>query len=50
MLDLKDCARVVREMDQCWLESRPIKVKLSEWKEFKKKGRVDKRKKKTFGL
>eukprot|EP00579_Thalassiosira_antarctica_P000502 CAMPEP_0201868580 /NCGR_PEP_ID=MMETSP0902-20130614/2399_1 /ASSEMBLY_ACC=CAM_ASM_000551 /TAXON_ID=420261 /ORGANISM="Thalassiosira antarctica, Strain CCMP982" /LENGTH=279 /DNA_ID=CAMNT_0048393935 /DNA_START=16 /DNA_END=855 /DNA_ORIENTATION=- len=51
VLDPKDCARAIREMDQSWLGSRPIKVKLSEWKdrewkEVKKKGRVDKRKKK----
>ncbi|KAL7542721.1 hypothetical protein ACHAXR_012018 [Thalassiosira sp. AJA248-18] len=56
LLDAKDCARAIREMDQSWLGSRPIKVKLSEWKdrewkEVKKKGRVEKRKKKKhFGL
>ena len=47
VLDAKDCARAIREMDQSWLGSRPIKVKLSEWKdrewkEVKKKGRIDK--------
>lgn len=55
LLDAKDCARAIREMDQSWLGSRPIKVKLSEWKdreykEVKKKGKFDKRKKKHFGL
>ena len=55
LLDAKDCARAIREMDQSWLGSRPIKVKLSEWKdreykEVKKKGKYDKRKKKHFGL
>ena len=29
LLDPKDCARAIREMDQSWLGSRPIKVKLS---------------------
>jgi RNA recognition motif-containing protein len=56
LLDPKDCARAIREMDQSWLGSRPLKVKLSEWKDrewkevVKKRGRDDKRKKKHFGL
>ncbi|EED87815.1 predicted protein, partial [Thalassiosira pseudonana CCMP1335] len=33
LLDPKDCARAIREMDQSWLGSRPIKVKRSEWKD-----------------
>jgi len=54
VLDAKDCARAIREMDQSWLGSRPIKVKLSEWKdrewkEVKKKEKGDgRRKKKHF--
>jgi RNA recognition motif-containing protein len=57
VLDPKDCARAIREMDQSWLGSRPIKVKRSEWrdrewKEVKKKDRYEKRGKgkKGFGL
>ena len=55
LLDAKECARAIREMDQSWLGSRPIKVKLSqwkdrEWKEVRKKGKAEKRKKKRqFG-
>ncbi|KAL9178697.1 hypothetical protein ACHAXT_003828 [Thalassiosira profunda] len=50
VLDPKDCAKAIREMDQSWLGSRPIKVKLSEWKdrewkEVKKRGKMEKRKK-----
>jgi len=33
LMDSKDCAKAIREMDQSWLGSRPIKVKLSEWKD-----------------
>lgn len=33
LMDYKDCARAIREMDQSWLGSRPIKVKRSEWKD-----------------
>jgi hypothetical protein len=56
LMDPKDCARAIREMDQSWLGSRPLKVKLSEWRDrewkevVKKKGRVDKRKNRHFGL
>mmetsp|Transcript_4246 Transcript_4246/g.8776 ORF Transcript_4246/g.8776 Transcript_4246/m.8776 type:complete len:291 (+) Transcript_4246:115-987(+) len=53
VLDPKDCARAIREMDQSWLGSRPIKVKRSEWKdrewkEVQKKGKMEKRYKKRF--
>ncbi|KAL3782145.1 hypothetical protein ACHAWO_007505 [Cyclotella atomus] len=51
VMDPKDCARAIREMDQSWLGSRPIKVKRSEWRERewkevkkKEKGRGNKRK------
>lgn len=56
LMDARDCARAIRECDQSWLGSRPMKVKLSEWKDrewkevVKKKGWQDKRKKKHFGL
>jgi RNA recognition motif-containing protein len=33
LMDPKDCAKAIREMDQSWLGSRPIKVKRSDWKE-----------------
>jgi RNA recognition motif-containing protein len=33
LMDAKDCARAIREMDQSWLGSRPIKVKKSDWQE-----------------
>jgi hypothetical protein len=33
LLDPRECARAIREMDQSWLGSRPIKVKRSEWKD-----------------
>jgi len=33
VLDPKDCARAIREMNQSWLGSRPIKVTRSDWKE-----------------
>ena len=33
LMDPKECAKAIREMDQSWIGSRPIKVKLSEWKE-----------------
>jgi len=51
VMDPKDCAKAIREMNQSWLGSRPIKVSLSEWKdrqwkEVKKKGKAEKRKNK----
>lgn len=33
LLDPREAARAIREMDQSWLGSRPIKVKLSDWKD-----------------
>jgi hypothetical protein len=33
VMDPKDCASAIREMDQSWLGSRPIKVKRSDWKD-----------------
>lgn len=33
LMDPKDCARAIREMDQSWLGSRPIRVKRSDWKD-----------------
>ncbi|GFH60882.1 hypothetical protein CTEN210_17358 [Chaetoceros tenuissimus] len=33
VMDPKDCAKAIREMDGSWLASRPIKVKRSDWKE-----------------
>ena len=45
LLDPKDCARAIREKDQSWLGSRPIKVKLSEWKDREWKEVVKKEKK-----
>ncbi len=53
VMDPKDCARAIREMDQSWLGSRPIKVKRSEWKdrewkEVQKKCKMEKRYKKRF--
>jgi len=31
-MDPTDCARAIREMDKSWIGSRPIQVKLSDWK------------------
>jgi len=55
VLDPKDCAKAIREMNQSWLGSRPIQVKRSEWKdrewkEVQKKKRKDGRSKKHFGM
>jgi len=55
VLDPKDCARAIREMNQSWLGSRPIQVKRSEWKdrewkEVQKRKRKDGRNKKHFGI
>jgi len=55
VLDPKDCARAIREMNQSWLGSRPIQVKRSEWKdrewkEVQKRKRKDGRGKKHFGI
>lgn len=32
-LDPLECAKAIREMDQTWLSSRPIRTKRSDWKE-----------------
>ena len=46
VMDPKDCAKAIREMDQSWLGSRPIKVKRSDWKERDlREVRKDKKKK-----
>ena len=49
LLDGRECARAIREMDQSWLGNRPIKVKLSDWKErdFKVVQKEKKRKNKN---
>lgn len=33
VMNPKDCARAIREMNQSWLGSRPIKVQRSAWKD-----------------
>ena len=33
LLDPLECAKAIREMDQTWLSSRPIRTKRSDWKE-----------------
>ena len=40
-----DCAKSIREMDQSWLASRPIRVKRSDWKEREYKNAKKKQKK-----
>lgn len=50
-----ECAKAIREMDQTWLGSRPIRVKRSHWKdrdfkERKKKEEKVTKQKKKFGL
>ena len=50
-----DCAKAIREMDQTWLGSRPIRVKRSDWKDrnlnqVMKKNKEEKKKRKRFGL
>ena len=32
-LDPLECAKAIREMDQTWLGSRPVRVKRSDWKD-----------------
>ncbi|KAG7344191.1 nucleic acid-binding protein [Nitzschia inconspicua] len=49
-----DCAKAIREQDQKWLGSRPIRVKRSDWKdrnlkEVQKKEKKEKKKDKKFG-
>jgi RNA recognition motif-containing protein len=40
-----DCAKAIREQDQKWLGSRPIRVKRSDWKD-RNFNNVEKKKKK----
>ena len=51
LMDPMDCARAIREMDQSWLGSRPIKVKKSDWKErdLKEKQKQERKKGKKRG-
>jgi RNA recognition motif-containing protein len=49
-----DCARAIREQDQKWLGSRPIRVKRSDWKDrnlntVQKKQKKEAKKQKRFG-
>lgn len=49
LMEPMECARAIREMDQSWLSSRPIKVRRSDWKDrelknVKKKKRQQQRK------
>ncbi|VEU36907.1 unnamed protein product [Pseudo-nitzschia multistriata] len=54
-LEPMDCARAIREQDQQWLGSRPIRVKRSDWKDRnkttveKKQRREDKRRRRRNG-
>lgn len=55
LLDPLECARAVREMDQTWLCSRPIRLKRSDWKQrdFKhvmKKQKKESKQQKRMGL
>jgi RNA recognition motif-containing protein len=50
-----DSAKAIREMDQTWLGSRPIRIKRSDWKDRNlnqviKKNKRENKKKKRFGL
>ncbi|CAB9504426.1 Uncharacterized RNA-binding protein C22E12.02 [Seminavis robusta] len=54
LLDPLECARAIREMDQTWLCSRPIRVKRSDWKErdfkvVKKREKKEKKQQKRKG-
>lgn len=54
LMDPLECAKAIREMDQTWLASRPIRVKRSDWKErdfkqVKKKQRKDHKQQKRMG-
>ena len=44
LVDPMECARAIREMDQTWLSSRPIKVKRSDWKDRELKSVEQKKK------
>jgi len=53
LLDPLECARAIREMDQTWLSSRPIRIKRSDWKErelreVQKKNNMKKKQGKRF--
>lgn len=55
LLDPLECAKAIREMDQSWLSSRPIRVKRSDWKErdiktVRKKQKKEKKQQKRFGM
>ena len=55
MLDPLECAKAIRQMDQTWLASRPIRVKRSDWKDrdfktVKKKQRKEHKEQKRKGL
>ena len=55
LLDPLECAKAIRQMDQTWLASRPIRVKRSDWKDrdFKtvqKKQRKEHKEQKRKGL
>ena len=45
-MDPTDCAKAIREMDKTWVGSRPIQIKLSDWKsrDLKEVRKKDKRK------
>jgi RNA recognition motif-containing protein len=50
-----DCAKSIREMDQTWLGSRPIRVKRSDWKDrnmnqVMKKNKKEKKQNKRRGV
>lgn len=54
-LDPLEFARAMREMDQTWLSSRPIRIKKShwkdrEWKEVKKKEKKTQQQRRKFGM
>jgi RNA recognition motif-containing protein len=53
LLDPLECAKAIREMDQTWLSSRPIRIKRSDWKdrelkEVRKKEAMKKKQSKRF--
>lgn len=55
LLDPLECARAIREMDQTWVGSRPIRIKRSDWKDrdfknAKKKQQKEKTKQKRAGM
>ena len=55
LLDPLECARALREMDQTWLASRPIRIKRSDWKDrdykvVKKREKKEKKQQKRMGM